>query len=60
MSRRLLRVGTCGALDRSLALGQPLAAEAALPEDGASRALGATGPLGAYRSCKLRCRRPRP
>ena len=30
-----------------LALGELLAAEAALPEDGASRALGATGPLAA-------------
>ena len=30
-----------------LALGELLAAEAALPEDGASRALGATGPLPA-------------
>jgi purine-nucleoside phosphorylase len=44
-ARRLLRVGTCGALDRNLTLGQLLAAEAVLPEDGASRALGAAGPL---------------
>lgn len=44
-ARRLLRVGTCGALDGGLALGDLLAAEAALPGDGASRALGATGPV---------------
>jgi DeoD family purine-nucleoside phosphorylase len=42
-ARRLLRVGTCGALDGTLALGELLAAEAVLPEDGASRALGAEG-----------------
>jgi purine-nucleoside phosphorylase len=44
-ARRLLRVGTCGALSADLQLGQLLSAEAALPGDGASRALGATGPL---------------
>jgi purine-nucleoside phosphorylase len=44
-ARRLLRVGTCGALSGDLVLGQLLTASAALPEDGASRALGATGPL---------------
>ncbi|HWK27719.1 MAG TPA: hypothetical protein VNS09_14220 [Solirubrobacter sp.] len=44
-ARRLVRVGTCGALDPGLRLGQLLAASAALPEDGTSRALGATGPL---------------
>jgi uridine phosphorylase len=44
-ARRLVRVGTCGALDPTLKLGQLLAASAALPEDGTSRALGATGPL---------------
>jgi DeoD family purine-nucleoside phosphorylase len=46
-ARRLLRVGTCGALAEGLELGELLAAEAALPEDGASRALGASGPLPA-------------
>ena len=46
-ARRFVRVGTCGALSDELALGELLAAEAALPEDGASRALGATGPLRA-------------
>jgi DeoD family purine-nucleoside phosphorylase len=46
-ARRLLRVGTCGALSDDLVLGQLIAADAALPGDGASRALGATGPLEA-------------
>jgi uridine phosphorylase len=45
-ARRLLRVGTCGALVADgLALGQLLSASAALPGDGTSRALGASGPL---------------
>ena len=42
--RRAIRVGTCGALDPALELGQLLRAEAALPEDGVSRGLGAEGP----------------
>jgi DeoD family purine-nucleoside phosphorylase len=44
-ARRLLRVGTCGALADGLELGQLLKASAALPEDGASRMLGARAPL---------------
>ena len=40
-ARRLVRVGTCGALDGERALGDLLVAGAALCEDGASRALGA-------------------
>jgi DeoD family purine-nucleoside phosphorylase len=40
-ARRLVRVGTCGALDGALSLGELLVADAALCEDGASRALGA-------------------
>jgi DeoD family purine-nucleoside phosphorylase len=44
-ARRLLRVGTCGALDDSLSLGQLLSASAALAGDGTSRALGASGLL---------------
>ena len=40
-ARRLVRIGTCGALGSSLALGELLAAESALAADGASRALGA-------------------
>ena len=39
-ARRLVRVGTCGALDGDRALGDLLVAGAALCEDGASRALG--------------------
>ena len=42
--RRGIRVGTCGALDEALELGELLCAEAALPEDGTSVALGANGP----------------
>jgi uridine phosphorylase len=41
---RAIRVGTCGAVDDSLQLGDLVRAEAALPEDGVSRALGAEGP----------------
>jgi DeoD family purine-nucleoside phosphorylase len=40
-ARRLLRVGTCGALDSSLVLGELLIASQALAADGTSRALGA-------------------
>jgi uridine phosphorylase len=42
---RLVRIGTCGALDPELPLGTLLAAEAVLPADGASAALGANGVL---------------
>jgi DeoD family purine-nucleoside phosphorylase len=38
---RAIRVGTCGALDPALALGDLVIAEAALTADGTSRALGA-------------------
>jgi uridine phosphorylase len=38
---RAIRVGTCGALDGGLALGELLVAREALAADGASRALGA-------------------
>lgn len=40
-ARRLVRIGTCGALDATLGIGELLAAEDALAADGASRALGA-------------------
>ena len=40
-ARTLLRVGTCGALDPSLELGELLVATEALTADGTSRALGA-------------------
>jgi DeoD family purine-nucleoside phosphorylase len=42
-ARRLVRIGTCGALDRGLALGDLVAAESVLPADGTSAALGANG-----------------
>jgi DeoD family purine-nucleoside phosphorylase len=40
-ARSLVRIGTCGALDPSVALGDMLVATEVLSEDGASRALGA-------------------
>jgi DeoD family purine-nucleoside phosphorylase len=40
-ARTMLRVGTCGALDASLGLGELLVATEALTADGTSRALGA-------------------
>jgi purine-nucleoside phosphorylase len=46
-ARRLVRIGTCGALAEDLAHGDLLTAETVLPADGASRALGAAGPLRA-------------
>ena len=46
-ARRLVRVGTCGALAPDLGLGDLVIAETALPGDGASRALGASGALPA-------------
>jgi uridine phosphorylase len=42
---RLVRIGTCGALDPELELGTLLAAESVLPADGTSAALGADAPL---------------
>jgi DeoD family purine-nucleoside phosphorylase len=46
-ARRLVRVGTCGALAADLELGELIVAEGALAEDGASRALGAAGAVPA-------------
>jgi purine-nucleoside phosphorylase len=40
-ARQLLRVGTCGALDAALALGDLVVATEAIADDGTSRALGA-------------------
>jgi purine-nucleoside phosphorylase len=40
-ARRIVRVGTCGALVDGVELGEAIVAEAALPADGTSRALGA-------------------
>jgi DeoD family purine-nucleoside phosphorylase len=42
-ARRLVRVGTCGALDGTLELGELVVATAAMACDGTSRALGADG-----------------
>jgi DeoD family purine-nucleoside phosphorylase len=44
-ARRLVRVGTCGALAGGLALGDLVAADSVLPADGTSAALGANGSL---------------
>jgi uridine phosphorylase len=44
-ARRLVRIGTCGALVEGIGLGELLAAEAVLPADGTSDALGADGLL---------------
>jgi DeoD family purine-nucleoside phosphorylase len=44
-ARRLLRIGTCGALDAELELGQLLVVDPAIADDGASQALGGHGPL---------------
>jgi uridine phosphorylase len=44
-ARRLVRIGTCGALGYGLGLGELVAAERVIPADGASVALGADGEL---------------
>jgi uridine phosphorylase len=44
-ARRLVRVGTCGALDPALRLGDLFVVTEALPRDGASAALGARASL---------------
>jgi uridine phosphorylase len=44
-ARRLVRIGTCGALVDDLELGELVAADSVLPADGASAALGANGDL---------------
>src|SRR5215211_3632666 len=46
-ARRLVRIGTCGALVEELAHGDLIAAKTVLPADGASRALGADGAFAA-------------
>ena len=48
-ARRLIRTGTCGALDPDLELGDLVAVEQAIAADGASRALGAGDRIGADR-----------
>lgn len=44
-ARRLVRIGTCGALGSDLALGDLLVVTEAIPQDGTSRALAGTGRL---------------
>jgi uridine phosphorylase len=44
-ARTLVRIGTCGALRDEFALGDLVTAERVIGADGASRALGADGPL---------------
>jgi uridine phosphorylase len=44
-ARRLVRIGTCGALDGRIAAGELVTAERVLPADGASAALGAGGAI---------------
>lgn len=45
-ARRLVRVGTCGALDEALRLGDLLVAREAISSDGTSRALGVSDRIG--------------
>ena len=47
-ARRLVRIGTCGALREDIELGALLAAVEALPADGASAALGADGRVAGH------------
>ncbi len=49
-ARRAIRVGTCGALDRTLALGDLVVAREAICADGASRAVGAGERVAADRA----------
>jgi uridine phosphorylase len=46
-ARRAIRVGTCGALDPALGLGELVIASEAVAADGTSRALGADGRVAA-------------
>jgi DeoD family purine-nucleoside phosphorylase len=59
-ARRLVRVGTCGALSDGLRLGDLVIAEAALSADGASRALGASGAFPADAALLARLREAAP
>ena len=54
---RAIRVGTCGALDGTLRLGDLVIGEAAIAADGASRALGAEIAWRRTRTSSGRCRR---
>jgi DeoD family purine-nucleoside phosphorylase len=59
-ARRLVRVGTCGALEDRLGLGDLVIAEDAVAADGASRALGASGALPADATLLARLRAAAP
>jgi DeoD family purine-nucleoside phosphorylase len=59
-ARRLVRVGTCGALQERLRLGDLVIAEDALAADGTSRALGASGALPADPTLLARLREAAP
>ncbi|WP_028059126.1 phosphorylase family protein [Candidatus Solirubrobacter pratensis] len=59
-ARRLVRVGTCGALGDRLRLGDLVIAEHAVAADGASRALGASGALPADATLLARLRAAAP
>ena len=58
-ARRAIRVGTCGALDGGLALGDLVVAREALAADGTSRALGAGERIAADRELTGRWRAQR-
>lgn len=53
-ARRLVRIGTCGALDGTLEPGTLVAAEAVIAADGASAALGADGAVHPDRTLTAR------
>jgi DeoD family purine-nucleoside phosphorylase len=59
-ARRLVRVGTCGALEDRLGLGDLVIVEDAVAADGASRALGASGALPADATLLARLREAAP
>ena len=46
-ARTLVRIGTCGALDSTLRLGDLIAVSEAVPGDGTSASLGASAPVAA-------------
>jgi len=59
-ARRAIRVGTCGALDPALGLGELVLASEAIAADGTSRALGAGGRVAADAALTSRLARAAP
>ena len=59
-ARRAIRVGTCGALDPALGLGELVLASEAITADGTSRALGAGGRVAADAALTSRLARAAP